>query len=193
MFLNLEELKNSVSIVEILGNFLKLKKEGNSYVTNCPFHNEKSPSFKIHKQKNTFKCFGCGASGNSIDFVIRHQGTSFVDAVKIVANLSKFELELENKEITKPIPKLTKVSKQMLEYFEYKRKICNNTLLRFGITESFEWMPNSKKDVKVICFNYFKNGELVNIKYRGADKKDMKLVANAELVFYNIDSIKDYE
>lgn len=191
MFTNLDELKNNTSIIDVVGNFIKLKKQGASYTALCPFHDEKSPSFHIHKSKNNFKCFGCGRSGNAIDFVMQHQGTSFVDAVKIVADVTKFELKLESKEIVKPIPKLNKFSQKIEDWFLKERCISSYTLLRFGITESIEWMPVSKKDVNVICFNYFKNGELVNIKFRGGNKKDMKMVTGAELSFYNIDAIKD--
>ena len=190
MFTNLNELKQIVSIEDVVGNYVKLKKQGTSKVGLCPFHNEKTPSFNIFGKTNRFKCFGCGKSGDSIDFVALMDNLGFVEAVKKVAALSNFELEGESKTIEMPVPRLEKLSKEFIDNFENVRKISNNTLLRFNVTEAIEWMPKAKKEIKVLCFNYMREGELVNIKFRGKNK-DMKLAKDAELIFYNIDSIKD--
>lgn len=93
------------------------------------------------------------------------------------------------KEYVKPAPRLEKVSEKIIKFFE-ERGISNNTILRFGITEANEWMPQFEKETQVICFNYYRNEELVNIKFRGA-KKAFKMAKDAELIFYNLDSIKD--
>lgn len=97
-------------------------------------------------------------------------------------------VEYQKKEYVKPQPRLEKVSKKTLEFFE-TRGISNNTLLRFGITESREQMPQFDHPVQVICFNYFKNQELVNIKFRGP-QKSFKLSKDSELIFYNLDAIE---
>lgn len=192
MFLNIKELKDRVLISDIVGHFIKLKKKGATEEACCPFHQEKTPSFVIHKSKNGYKCFGCGKGGDAISFVMEHQRVGFVEAVQIVADIIGFKLEEENKNIVKPLKRLEKISKDFLSNFENKRKISNNTLLIFGITESTEWMPKAQKEIKVICFNYFRDGELVNIKFRGKDK-DMRLSKDAELIFYNLDSLVDEE
>lgn len=193
MFTNLNDLKDRISIVDVVSHFIKLKKSGSNFEACCPFHNEKTPSFKVHKSKNTWRCFGgCQTSGDAIDFVVRFRNCSFIQAVEEIAGIYNFTLEKESKEIVRPIPRVEKISKEFIDNFEKKRKISNNTLLRFGISEGLEWMPKAKKEVKVICFNYVKDGELVNIKFRGANK-DMKLAKDAELVFYNLDSIVDTE
>lgn len=190
MFENLKELKEKVFVADIVGHFIKLKKEGSTLKACCPFHNEKTPSFSIHKQHNRWKCFGCGLSGDAIEFVMKHQGLSFLDAVRTIAVLINFQLEEESRKTIKPIQRLTKLSKDFLENFEKVRMISNNTLLRFNVTESIEWMPKAEREVRVICFNYYKEGELVNIKFR-AKNKDMRLSKDGELIFYNIDAIKD--
>lgn len=192
MFNNLEQLKNTVRIEDVVGKYVKLKKSSAGYVGLCPFHNEKTPSFNTRKDKNTFKCFGCGKGGNAIDFVSLHDNLGFVDAVKKVAEICNFTLEEDSKEIIKPVHRLEKLSKEFLDNFENVRKISNNTLLRFGITEAIEWMPKARKEIKVVCFNYLRNGELINIKFRGKNK-DMKLAKDAELIFYNLDAIQDTE
>lgn len=190
MFTNLNELKQKISIEDIVGRYVKLKRQGSNLAGLCPFHNEKSPSFNIQPSKSRFKCFGCGKSGDAIDFVALHDNVGFVEAVKKVAEIMNFELEGESKQIIRPVPRLEKLSKEFLENFESVRKISNNTLLRFNVTEAIEWMPKAQKEVKVVCFNYMREGEVVNIKFRGK-KKDMKLAKDAELIFYNIDAIKD--
>ena len=189
MFENLRELKDRVLVEDIVSHYIKLKKVGGTLSACCPFHSEKSASFSIHKKHNSYKCFGCGKGGSAIDFVMEYDKVGFVDAVRKVASIVNFQLEEESKEVVRPQQRLEKLSSEFLSNFENKRKISNNTLLRFGITESLEWMPKAQKEIKVICFNYTKHGELVNIKFRGKDK-DMRLSKDAELVFYNLDAIE---
>lgn len=188
----IQNIKDSVSTIDIVNNFLKTKKQGSDYVALCPFHNEKTPSFTISPSKNIYKCFGCGKSGDGISFLMDNQGMPFMQAIRWVAAKNNIEIEETGitKEIFKPVPRLEKLSSETIEYFEVHRHITNNTLLRFGITEAMEYMPKAKGVVKTICFNYFKNEQLVNIKFR-AKGKDFKMVKDAELIFYNIDAIKD--
>lgn len=93
----------------------------------------------------------------------------------------------KKKDFTPPLPRLQKVSDKVVEWFE-KRKISNNTLLRMNITESVEYIGDSKKNC--ICFNYFRDEKLANIKFRSGDK-GFRMVAGAELIPYNIDAAKD--
>ena len=192
MFTNLNELKSTVKVEQVVGNFVKLKKDSSGYIGLCPFHNEKTPSFYTKNSGNFFKCFGCGKTGSAIDFVMLKNNLSFVDAVLEVAKISNFEMEYESKEIVRPIHRLEKLSKEFLDNFENVRKISNNTLLQFNVTEAVEFMPKAKAEIKVVCFNYMRDGELVDIKFRGKNK-DMKMAKNAEKIFYNIDAIKNTE
>jgi twinkle protein len=98
--------------------------------------------------------------------------------------------EKQKKDYIKPPPRLEKLSPKIIDWFEKERKISNNTLLRFGITEGKEWMPPFEKEMPVICFNYYRAGELINVKFRGP-QKSFKMVKDAELIFYNIDCLKD--
>lgn len=93
------------------------------------------------------------------------------------------------KEYSRPPARLEKLSKKMIQWFEDERKISNNTLLRMGITEAKEWMPQFEQEAPVICFNYYRDDTLVNIKFRGP-KKSFKMAKDAELIFYNLDGIK---
>jgi DNA primase len=78
-------LIDRVDIVDVIDKYVKLKKAGANYMARCPFHNEKSPSFSVSPTKQIYYCFGCGASGNAIGFVMEYAGEPFVDAVKDLA------------------------------------------------------------------------------------------------------------
>jgi putative DNA primase/helicase len=76
------------SLVDTIGRFVEIKKRGNEYVACCPFHQERSPSFTVNPDKGFYYCFGCGATGDAVDFVMHHQGLGFREAVElIVGNL----------------------------------------------------------------------------------------------------------
>jgi twinkle protein len=185
---------NSESIQELKGiakitDFIATKQKGNNHLALCPFHNERTPSFTVFKENNSYKCFGCGKSGDVFSFIKETKNISFIESVKMVANHYNYQLNQVNKEYTKPVQRLEKIDTKYIEWFE-QRGISNNTLLRFGITQSIEWMPKANKETTAICFNYFRNNELVNIKFRAA-QKDFKLEKDAELIFYNLNAIKD--
>jgi DNA primase len=81
----ISDLLNRVDIVDVVGRYVQLKKGGANYMGLCPFHNEKSPSFTVSPTKQFYHCFGCGAHGTSIGFMIEYSGMGFVDAVKELA------------------------------------------------------------------------------------------------------------
>ncbi len=82
----IQDLLNRLDIVDVIERYVPLKKAGANFVACCPFHNEKSPSFTVSQSKQFYHCFGCGAHGTSIGFVMEHGGLSFVDAVEELAS-----------------------------------------------------------------------------------------------------------
>ena len=192
----IQAVKDRASVYDVISEYINLKKEGADYVGLCPFHNEKTPSFKVNPSGNFYKCFGCGVSGDAIDFIKEHKKITFIESVKLLAakyNINVDEIMNESKkQYEKPVPRLEKLSPQIIERYEKKRHISNNTLLRFNVTQSIEWMPKAKREITTINYNYYQNGELVNIKFRGANK-DFKLAKDAKLIFYNIDAIEGTE
>lgn len=82
----IEEIKLKSDIVTVIGEFLPLKKRGRNFITNCPFHNEKTPSFTVSPDKQIYHCFGCNASGNVFTFLIEHESLSFGEALKYLAD-----------------------------------------------------------------------------------------------------------
>jgi twinkle protein len=100
--------------------------------------------------------------------------------------------KMEKKVYQIPVLNNTGLSDKTLEWFVSNRKVSKSTVMRFGLTESMEWMPQVEKEMNCINFNYFRDEKLVNIKFRDG-KKNFKMAKDAELVFYNLDSIKDSE
>lgn len=89
---SLELIKERTDIVEIVGQYVKLRKRGLNFLGLCPFHNEKTPSFVVSPDKKIFHCFGCGTGGNVFSFLMKIDGLSFIDTVKLLAEKSGIEL-----------------------------------------------------------------------------------------------------
>lgn len=94
----IQQITSRIDIVEIVGEFVRLKKRGANYLGNCPFHNEKSPSFTVSPSKEIYKCFGCGKSGNAIGFIMEHEKYSYVEALKWIA--ARYNIEIEETEVS---------------------------------------------------------------------------------------------
>lgn len=87
---------DAAQIVDVIGDFLTLKKRGANHIACCPFHNEKTPSFSVSSSKGIYKCFGCGKSGTAVGFVMEHENLSYVEALKYLAR--KYNIEVVEKE-----------------------------------------------------------------------------------------------
>ena len=88
----------AADIVDIINDYVTLKRKGTNYQACCPFHNEKTPSFVVSPAKGVFKCFGCGKGGNAVTFVMEHENVTYPEALKIVAK--KYGIEVQEKELT---------------------------------------------------------------------------------------------
>ncbi len=93
---SIEQIKSRIDIIDVVGEYVKLKKRGANYLGNCPFHNEKTPSFTVSPTKEIYKCFGCGKSGNTITFLMEHDKLSYVESLKWLAK--RYNLEIEETE-----------------------------------------------------------------------------------------------
>ncbi|MEA2047948.1 MAG: DNA primase [Campylobacterota bacterium] len=89
---SIESLKSSIDIVDVIGNFIELRKAGANYKANCPFHGEKTPSFVVSPSKQIYHCFGCGAGGDSIKFVMELEKLSYPEAIEKLASMNNFSL-----------------------------------------------------------------------------------------------------
>lgn len=89
----INKIMDTARIEEVVGDFVALKKRGTSLIGNCPFHNEKTPSFNVSVTKGIYKCFGCGKGGDSVHFIMDHEKYSYPEALKYLAN--KYNIEVE--------------------------------------------------------------------------------------------------
>jgi twinkle protein len=142
---------------------------GKSFCPKCHHtrKNKRDKSLSVDLKTGMFNC--------------HHSGCDFRGCAAVI--------QKEKKVYVKPQPRLEKLSSAVIDRIEKDRKISNNTLLRLNVTESKEWMPQFEKEVTCICFNYLRGEELVNIKFRGP-QKSFKLAKDAELIFYNLNSIE---
>jgi DNA primase len=89
----INKIMDTARIEEVVGDFVSLKKRGTSLIGNCPFHNEKTPSFHVSVTKGIYKCFGCGKGGDAVHFIMDHEKYSYPEALKFLAN--KYNIEVE--------------------------------------------------------------------------------------------------
>lgn len=93
-----ERILAAADIVEVISDFISLKKKGTNFTACCPFHNEKTPSFMVSPAKGLFKCFGCGKGGGAVNFVMEHEKLSYPEALKWIAR--KYGIEVQEKQLT---------------------------------------------------------------------------------------------
>ncbi|WP_371376836.1 DNA primase [Thalassotalea aquiviva] len=96
----IDDLLARTDIVDLIDSKVKLKKAGKNYQACCPFHTEKSPSFSVSRDKQFYHCFGCGAHGNAISFVMEYERLDFVDAIEELASYNGVEVEREQQNLT---------------------------------------------------------------------------------------------
>lgn len=120
----IEEIRYHNDIIEIVSQYVKLNKKGNSHFGLCPFHNEKTPSFSVSQEKQMYYCFGCGAGGNVITFVMEYENYSFVEALKYLServniSLPKAEISDEMRKEIQHKDTLLEINKEAARYFYY--------------------------------------------------------------------------
>lgn len=120
---DLEEIKSRLNIVDVLGEYIRLERAGANYRANCPFHNEKSPSFMVSEDKQIWHCFGCQKGGDIFGFVMEIEGLEFRDALKLLAEKAGVELKRGN-------PKEAAQKDKTLEILELATKFYQAHLLQ---------------------------------------------------------------
>lgn len=149
----IEEVRAKNDIVDVIGSYVKIQKKGSSYFGLCPFHSEKSASFSVSGHKQIYYCFGCGAGGNVLSFIMNYENYTFQEAVKFLADragikLPEVEYSSEAKEKQSKKSKLLEVNKEAATYFYYQlrneagkigydyfkgRELTDETMKKFGL------------------------------------------------------------
>ena len=117
---------DAAQIVDVVGDFVTLKKRGSNHVACCPFHNEKTPSFSVSASKGIFKCFGCGKSGTAVGFVMEHENLSYTEALKYLAK--KYHIEVVEKEESAEDIAHRQRNESLLLVSEYASKFFQDSL-----------------------------------------------------------------
>ena len=149
----IEEIRMKNDIVEVISGYVRMQKKGSSYFGLCPFHNEKSPSFSVSPGKQMYYCFGCGAGGNVITFLMEYENATFQEAVKMLADragvaLPEVEYSEEMRRREGRRAKLLEVNKEAARYYYYLlrsergrigyrylsgRSLSDETMKKFGL------------------------------------------------------------
>ena len=149
----IEEVRTRNDIVEVISGYVRLQKKGSNYFGLCPFHNEKSPSFSVSPGKQMYYCFGCGAGGNVITFLMEYENQTFPEAVRTLAQRAGIALpeaddSKEAREADSRRAKLLEINKEAAKYFYYqlrtergsvgmeylrKRELSDETMNHFGL------------------------------------------------------------
>ena len=152
----IDRIYAAANIVDIIGDYVTLKKKGVNYQACCPFHNEKTPSFVVSPSKGVFKCFGCGKGGNAVTFVMEHESVSYPEALRMVAK--RYGIEVEERAMTEEDVRRNNDRESMfalngwaseyfskyltgnpegksvgLSYFSQKRGFSEATIRKFGL------------------------------------------------------------
>ncbi len=154
----IEEVREAADIVDIISEYVPIKKRGKNYTGLCPFHSEKKPSFTVSPEKQLYHCFGCGASGNVISFVMNYESASFIEAMEILAKRCGIKLERKSAKGEDKIKQellnanifasdvfkknlLLKFGKKAMGYLK-KRGINEETIDKFGIGYAIDGWDN---------------------------------------------------
>ena len=149
----IEEVRTRNDIVEVISGYVRLQKKGSNYFGLCPFHNEKSPSFSVSPGKQMYYCFGCGAGGNVITFLMEYENQTFSEAVRTLAQRAGIALpeaddSKEARQADSRRAKLLEINKEAAKYFYYqlrtergsvgmeylrKRELSDETMNHFGL------------------------------------------------------------
>ncbi len=158
----IDEILNVADIVEVIGEYVQLQPAGKSYKGLCPFHNEKTPSFFVNKEKHLFNCFGCGEKGNAAGFLMKYKNLTYVEALKNLADRYRIPLEIEttNTQVEK-FNRFYEINRTALDYL-MKRGMDIKTIQQFEIG-----FAQNEMDV------LFKN---LKTKYQELDLLDLGLV-----------------
>jgi len=137
----IEEIKNKLDILDVVGGYVKLTKTGINHRGLCPFHSEKGPSFFVSPGRQMFKCFGCGKGGDIFEFIKEIEGVEFGDALRILANRAGVELKRENPKVQSERKGLYEICDLASAFFEKQMGAsewgtkAKEYLLKRGITE----------------------------------------------------------
>ncbi len=124
----IERIYDAADIVDVVKDFVVLKKRGANYIGLCPFHNEKTPSFSVSSTKGIFKCFGCGKGGNSVNFIMEQEHLTYVESLKYLAK--KYHIEIEERELTQEEQQQQNDRESLMVVSAFAQRYFSETLIQ---------------------------------------------------------------
>ena len=121
-----DRIMDSAQIVDVVSDFVTLKKKGVNYVGLCPFHDDKTPSFYVSPAKGLCKCFACGKGGNPVHFIMEHEQCAYPEALRYLAK--KYHIEIKERELTGVEKQEQSVRESLFVVNEYAKEYFRNTL-----------------------------------------------------------------
>ncbi|KAB7670062.1 DNA primase [Bacillus sp. B1-b2] len=181
----LNEIKQAIDIVDVIGEHVSLSKQGRNFIGLCPFHGEKTPSFTVSPDKQIFHCFGCHAGGNVFTFLMDLEGTSFLDVASQLADKANIDLGVELAEIEKK-PTIPHDLQQMIDAHELLTKFYHHLLVNTKDGQhALEYLLNRGFTLPVIekfQIGYTLNSWDLAVKFLGKRKFDESLMEKAGLI-----------
>jgi len=171
---SIDGLKTRLDIVDVIGNYVELKKAGSSFKGLCPFHDEKSPSFSVSPQKQFYHCFGCQASGDAIKFVMEYEKLPYPEAIEKLASQYNYSLNYTANapaQRSQLLEKLNEWYQALLDkaptaqQYLKERGIFESSIEHFGIG----YAPASGQTINFIKQNAFPMAEAVELGVAGSD------------------------
>ncbi|MDP2159247.1 MAG: CHC2 zinc finger domain-containing protein, partial [Flavobacterium sp.] len=146
----IDDLKNKVDIVEVIGSFIPLRKSGKNYLSLCPFHQEKTPSFVVNREKNLYHCFGCGKGGTVFNFIMDYEKLSFNESVQLLARRYGITLPAFSPNVNKR-EALFKVNTTVAQVFHEYLKKSNSAL---GVREYLSQRKIDENSINTFLLGY---------------------------------------
>jgi DNA primase len=173
---SIEKLKSSINILDVVSDYIEVKKAGTIYKARCPFHDEKTASFVISPQKNFFKCFGCGVAGDSIKFVMDYEKLDYITTIEKLATQHNITLEYTTTQYrVKPkiLDKFRDFFIEMLQKNSIAMKYLTNRGLSVEIIEKFEigYAPDSYKQIELLKKLFISREDAINEGVFGIDDR----------------------
>lgn len=168
----IQKVNDTAEILDVVGSFVKLKKRGANYLGNCPFHNEKTPSFTVSPSKGIYKCFGCGKAGNVITFVQEHEKLTYPETITWLAK--RYNIEIEETEVSNEVREKMQMEESL--------RIVNQFATTYFTKQLFE-----HEEGRLIGLSYFKERgfreetiKLFQLGYCVEDREDLGKEAQAK-------------
>ncbi|MBS1729521.1 MAG: DNA primase [Bacteroidetes bacterium] len=190
----IQQITTRIDILDIVGEFVKLKKRGTNYLGLCPFHHEKTPSFTVSPSKEIYKCFGCGKSGNTITFLMEHEKFSYVETLRWLAN--RYHITIEETVQSEAGKQLQQAAESLYIINHFAQKFFSTQLLQTeeGSTHAMAYLEErnfSKETIEKFQIGYSPKSRMAFYHAATEEVYNVSLLEKAGLIINRQNSWQD--